>query len=291
MQIVFHCGVHTTDNGRISQLLDRNEDRLRADHTELVPPARHRGLFRNPLQSLSGGTATKEMEDVLLDAILQNDHTERAILSTPGLLGVPSAATGKDGIYPSMGYRLSSLANLFPSCDAEFFIAIRNPATMLSDLAQGMSERNRQSLLSACQYFELRWNETIRRLAQSAQGRRVVIWCDEDTPLILPEIVRLLGHISPEIPLKGDQDFLKELLTPQGQELLAADNTAQEPSAIEERRNLYSHLLRKHAAEDALEQRIELPGWTQDIVDEVTELYYHDIEEIAELPGVEFVSP
>lgn len=291
MQIVFHCGVHTTDNGRISQLLGRNEDQLRKGHAELVPPRRHRGLFRNPLHSLNGGTATKEMEDVLLDAILQNDDTKRAILSTPGLLGVPSGAAGRDGIYPGMGHRLSSLANLFPDCEAEFFIALRNPATMLSDLGQEVSERDRQSLLSACHYFELRWNETIRKLVQAAQGRRVVIWCDEDTPLILPEIVRLLGDISPEIPLKGDQDFMKELLSPQGQELLAAESIAQDPSAIVERRNLYSRLLQEHAVKDAMEQQIDLPGWTQEMVNEVTELYYHDIEEIAQLPGVEFVTP
>ena len=40
-----------------------------------------------------------------------------------------------------------------------------------------------------------------------------------------------------------------------------------------------------------LDQVIDLPGWTQEVVDRVTQDYRADVAEIAVLPGVEFVLP
>ena len=42
--------------------------------------------------------------------------------------------------------------------------------------------------------------------------------------------------------------------------------------------------------ERSLEADIALPGWSQPLIDELTEIYAEDLAEIAALSGVEFIS-
>ena len=44
------------------------------------------------------------------------------------------------------------------------------------------------------------------------------------------------------------------------------------------------------AEPDAIETDIQLPGWSQDLIDELSEIYADDQAEIAALTGVEFIA-
>jgi hypothetical protein len=50
-------------------------------------------------------------------------------------------------------------------------------------------------------------------------------------------------------------------------------------------------LLETHLAEDRLDVEIDLPGWTQDLVDEITALYDADVAAIRQMEGVSFLAP
>ena len=50
-------------------------------------------------------------------------------------------------------------------------------------------------------------------------------------------------------------------------------------------------MLGRHARPEAVLETVTLPGWTQDLVDEMTDLYEEDVAMIAALPGVEFLAP
>ena len=41
----------------------------------------------------------------------------------------------------------------------------------------------------------------------------------------------------------------------------------------------------------SLEEEIDLPGWTPDMVDEITEIYELDVDRIAQMPGVRLITP
>ena len=131
MQIVFHCGVHGTDLYRMVKTLLQNRDWLLRNGIEPVTPNRHREVFGEALGSLRGSPATPEMEQVMLDAVLDSDDPRRIICSTPQFLGAPRHALSADGLYAQAGQRLAALANLFPSAEVEFFIAMKNPATLI----------------------------------------------------------------------------------------------------------------------------------------------------------------
>ena len=49
--------------------------------------------------------------------------------------------------------------------------------------------------------------------------------------------------------------------------------------------------LDKFAIEDAIEDELDIPGWTQQTVDEMTKRYEQDLYEIGRIPGVNFIAP
>lgn len=290
--MVFHLGVHCTDGDRLLKSLLNNRGTLMRHGTEIVPPKRHRGLFEEALMALKGGAATAEMEQIMLDAVLVGDAPRRVVFSTPTFMGAPGRVCGRDqGIYPQIGPRVAALDRLFPSAESEFFLAIRNPATLLTEVLKVFTGGGYDVLMQGNPPQRLRWAEAIRRLLHAVPGRRVVVWCHEDVPLIWPEILRLAGDLPPEAPLAGGLAYMQELLTEEGFAGLQAALAGQDRLSVMRRRELQAQALDRHALPGALDQEIDLPGWTQDLVDEVTGLYHADIAEIAVLPGVEFVLP
>lgn len=290
MQMVFHIGAHGTDRDRLLKTLLNNRAWLLQNRVEIVAPGRHRGLFEEAMAALNGCPATAEMQQIMLDAMLDSEAPRRVIMSTPSLLGLPARAVGPQGLYPLIGSRAAALANLFPQAQAEFFIALRNPAVMLSKLSH-LAPGGYEAMMQGCDPRELRWRDAIRRLVNAAQGRRVVIWCHEDVPLIWPEVVRLAGDIPPEVPLSGTLTYMQELLGDAGLARLRAALAGHDQLTIGQRRKIHAEILQQYLLPGMLDEEIALPGWTQGMVDEVTGAYHADATEIAALPGVEFIIP
>ena len=291
MQMVFHVGVHATDGDRLLKTLLNNRSWLLQNRTEVVPPSHHRGLFEEALMSLNGGSSTPEMEQILLDAVLQHDDTQRVVFSSQTFMGAPGRAVGRDGFYPQIGSRVNALANLFPSAKAEFFVAIRNPATLITDVMREFTGGDYRVLMQGREPADLRWRDAIQRLVRHAQGRRIVMWCHEDVPLIWPEIVRLAANMPPDAPLLGALVYMHELLGDAGLAQLRTALGGRDQLSVPQRRKIYGQILADHALPGKLDQAVDLPGWTQDLVDEVTAQYRADVAEIACLPGVEFILP
>jgi hypothetical protein len=291
MQMVFHLGVHGTDGDRLLKTLLNNRDWLMQHGTDIVTPNRHRGLFEEALMSLKGGRATAEMQQIMLDAVLHSESPERAVFSTPTFMGAPGRVVGQTGLYPQMGARAAALANLFPDHETEFFLAIRNPATLIAEVLPVFTGGGYHVLMQGRRPLDLRWRDPIQALLRAVPGRRVVIWCHEDVPLIWPEIARLVGNIPPDALLKGGMMYLEEILDQAGLAQLKEALAAQDQMTIAKRRALSAQMIEAHALPAVLDQVIDLPGWTQDLVDRVTDQYRADVAEIAVLPGVEFILP
>lgn len=285
MQIVFHCGVHGTDQDGMLKTLMHNRDRLNRNGVEIVSRNRHRGIFESALNALRGRPATPEMEDMMLDAILDSDQTQRVICSQPAFLGVPNRAITPDGLYPVAGNKLAAMANLFPSADIEFFIGLKNPATFVP-YCQSIAQSNQEDLLAGVAPQHLRWAPAIRRLLPALRGHRLVLWCHEDTPLIWPEIVRMIAQIPEDAPLKSSLHILGELLDPKGIKFIREELARNEPVTIATRREIFARALHQFVRPDRIETTITLPGWTQDLIDQMTDDYDRDLAEIASLPEI-----
>lgn len=291
MQMVFHLGVHGTDGDRLLKTLLNNRDWLMQHGTDTITPNRHRGLFEEALMSLKGGRATPEMQQIMLDAVLNSETPDRAVFSTPTFMGAPGRVVGQAGLYPQMGARAAALANLFPDHEVEFFLALRNPATLIAEVLPVFTGGGYHVLMQGRHPLDLRWRDPIQALLRAVPGRRVAIWCHEDVPLIWPEVARLVANIPPDAPLKGGMMYLEEILNETGLAQLKDALATQDQLTVARRRALSARMIEAHALPAVLDQVIDLPGWTQELVDRVTAQYRADVAEIAVLPGVEFILP
>ena len=63
------------------------------------------------------------------------------------------------------------------------------------------------------------------------------------------------------------------------------------PPNVTQRRRIVSAFLDKFAQPERIEMTFALPGWTEDMVAQMTETYERDMAYIATLPGVICLTP
>ena len=138
---------------------------------------------------------------------------------------------------------------------------------------------------------DLTWSDMIGRIAEANPGARIVAWCHEDTPFIWSEIQHELAGCDPTRPLDGALDMAETIMTPEGYARLTDFLTSRDVSTEARRRRAVSAFLENHAIRDEIEAEIDLPGWTDQTIETLTEMYEEDVDRVAAMPGVTFVAP
>ncbi len=291
MKIVYHVGAHGTEDELLLRVLLRNRPRLSQMGVVVPPPSRYRQVLHEAIRNLRGAPASAQMQDMLLDAIIEEDRPQRVILGHENFLCPATRAIGATGLYPFSGDKPRHLANLFPDEDCEFHLALRHPATLLAEVLKRQPGVGYEQVMAGVDPLSMRWAPMLRQFVAAAEGHPVVLWCHEDAPLIWPEIIRRMAGIGPEVPILGNVALLGRLLEPEGMEWLNQQFTANPPTTIGERRDLVAQALQLYAREAEIAQPVTFPGWTETLMEDLDDLYDDDVAEIAALPGVEFITP
>jgi len=291
MQIAYHLGVHGTDEDRLVRALLKNRGTLAAAGIAVPSPRLYRQLLPKVAKTLRGAPAGPEVREVILDAVGEDGPLDRLVFSHESLLCFPVNAIGPDGLYPTSAARIAAYANLFPGAQAEFFLALKNPATLVPALLDRTAEASYEMLMSGSSPAGLRWAPVIRRILRQVPDIALTVWCAEDLPLLWPEVLRAIAGVPPEEMLEGDYDLLAALMTDEGLARLKEFFDGHHPRRPAQRRRATAAFLQKYARPEELEVEITLPGWTADLVAAMTEAYDEDCAEIAALPGVTFLSP
>lgn len=290
MQIVFHLGAHDTDGGLLIRSILKNRAAL-AEAGIVVPgPGRYKDLLREVSTQLRGQPASRETEEMVIDAIVEDERAERLVLSNENFLCRPTVVLDRTEIYPKAA-KAAWLANVFPRHRAEFALAICNPATFVPKMLSRL-DRTRDAWperLAAIDLFELSWADTVQRIRDAVPGHRIVVWCNEDTPILWGEIMSELAGVEADAPLSGTLDRVQEILTPDGFRHLTALLEARGEISERERRRIVAGFLDAHARPDAVVEEIDVPGWTADTVARLSALYDDDIEEIRSMPDVDLI--
>lgn len=292
MDIALHLGVHGTDDERIFRALMKNRARLAAAGTALPVTRSYRQMLPKLARSLRGGPAGADAQEMVRDALGVNDSTRRLILSHENLACFPVQAVGPKGLYPQLHLRLAALANIFPTDRCTFFVALRNPATLVPDLLDRGNATSYDELMAGTDPRNLRWGPVLRALLSAVPDADLVLWCNEDTPLIWPDLLRRIAGDSGPEPLEGEDDMLALLLTEAGFARYRGFVTGREtPLTPAQRHRIAAAFLRKFARPEEMELTVDLPGWSAELIAEMTEAYDADVAEIAALPGVTFLLP
>lgn len=287
MQVVFHLGAHCTDGGLLIRSILRNRAVL-AQQGILVPgPSRYRELLGDISTTLRGDIADEDTESMVLEAICDDDTADRIVLSNENFLCRAHFAVDRDSLYPKAN-KAAWLRNCLPSHEVEFAIGIRNPATFLADIAKTTGTEDAFDELSL---GDMLWSEVLHEIATANPESRILVWSHEDTPFIWSEVVREITGLDAMTTLEGEFDMLETIMSPAGMGRLSEFIGSHNGITQSKRRRAVSAFLEAHAISDAIEEEIDIPGWTDATVAGLTELYEEDVASVKRIPNVTFIEP
>ncbi|TGD66028.1 hypothetical protein EYC08_03785 [Tabrizicola sp. WMC-M-20] len=289
MRIVYHLGAHCTDDERLVRCLLKNRQVLGEQGIVVPGPARYRTLLRDTAMTLKGQPASRDTQALVLDQIMDEDRAERLILSWENFLSFPQWVL-KTRLYPAAAERVSAFTQIFPDIEAEFHLAIRNPATFLPDLFAKQRDKTFDQFMSDIDPADIRWSDVIGDMLNANPGVPFTVWCDEDTPLIWPEVLQAVSGHAEGTVLTDANELLGTIMSPEGLTRMIAYMESHPAHTAVQRRRIVSAFLDKFALPDRVEMEVELPGWTQETVASLTEGYYQDVARIRAMPGVTFLS-
>lgn len=291
MRIVFHLGVHCTDDGRLIRSVLRSRTAFLERPLQVPGPRNYRSLLRETLGILNGAEASPDVQSLLLDTLTETDDVERILLFHENLICLPQRVVSENGLYAMAPRRLKAIANLFPDHECEFHLALCNPAVLIPSLVQRGVAESYDAIMGAADPTRQRWLPTIRKIIEVNRAINLTLWCNEDAPLIWPQILRRICALPDSTVLEGDTDMATALMTDPGAAALRADLMADTPATPEAWVGRVSTALEEHGRPEELALPIDLPGWTDEVVANLTESYVDECAAIATIPGVRFLSP
>lgn len=291
MKIVLHAGAHCTDEGRIARTLLRNRDDFLAQRVSVPPQSAYTVLLREAIHALDRSAPAEDSQDVLLDAILQDDDADRIILTNDNFFGTPRM-TMKDGqFYPEAEDRLGALCQLLPDCDIELCLAIRDPGTFIPAIQATANAAPLEVLLNGTDPGTLRWSHLITRLREAEPDVPITTWCNEDSPLIFGHVIRTMADVPENARIKGAFDLLSDIMSTEGMKRFRA-YFAQNPTMTEaQKQKAMIAFLKKYAIEDKVEEELDMPPWPIEVFEYLTDAYEEDAEAIAAMDGVRMLTP
>ena len=291
MQVVLHAGAHITDEGKLPRCLGLNAELLAQYGTAAPDPRSYQKQVRDVLNN----ALAAEERDAARAALLQIADTQappdRLVLSSEGFFGTPKMATGQGGFYTAAEQRLRNLQGVFGHDEVELFMAICNPATFLPALLKRAKLPSMADLIGASEPSDLRWSQMITRIRQACPEVTLTIWCNEDTPLIWAEVMREMAGLDPTARMKGEHTLLAEIMTREGMARFESYLSSHPGMSEIQKRRVIAAFLDKFAKEDEIEAELDVPGWTEALVDQLTEIYDEDVFEIQRIPGVHLITP
>lgn len=290
MRIVYHLGAHCTDDERLLRCLLKNRGVLAEQSIVVPPPNRYRNLLRDTAIALKGKPASRDTQAIVLDEIMDEDQAERLVFSWENFLSFPQWVL-KGTLYPAAGERIRAFTQIFPEIEAEFHLALRNPATFLPELFGKLKTGRFEDFLGGVDPLSLRWSDTIRDILAQNPGVPLTIWCDEDTPLIWPEVLQAVTGHAPGTVLSDANELLRSLMTDDGLARMQGYLDSHPPATVLQRRRIVSAFLDKFALPEMIEVELDLPGWTEDTVAAMTAAYEADVARIAATPGITVIAP
>jgi len=291
MQVVIHAGAHMTDEDRLVHCLIQNRDQLASIGTDVPDPNVYRKLLRNILNEAKASSITAETRKSVLDAIHHDPGNNRLVLSNYAFFGTPKMAVGQGQFYPAAESRIAVLSEIFAGDQLELFLSLRNPATFLPALFDKTPYDTMTDFLNGADPAEFLWSETITRFHASFPNLPMTVWCNEDSPLIWAQVVRELGGLDPATEFTGEFALPQEIMTADGVTRFEAYLKSHPGMTEVQKRRVVEAFLHKFVKEDEIEEEIDIPGWTEEMVNVITDAYDDDVLNIQRVPGVNMITP
>lgn len=291
MDIAFHIGANCTDDDRLLKSLLKNNGIFSAHGVKVPGPGKYRRLIRETIQNLNGAPPAPDTRGILLDAILDDESTRRLVMSNSNFICIPNRIFDKGVFYEQTEAKVRALTQLFPEDPIDLFLGIRNPATFLPDAFKQSKATTLDAYLKGFHPTQIRWSDVVRRIRFAAPHCRLTVWCNEDTPMIWAELIRTISGIAPSAKITGGYDLLAAIMSSEGMNRFLNYMRTHPPQNETQKRKIIMAFLDKYALDDEIEEDIDLPGMTGELVFELSEIYDQDVNMIAQMEDVRFIAP
>lgn len=291
MQLALHTGVHYTEEDRLLKCLLHNKDTFAKRGIAVPGPSSFRGLFRDTLNAMHKAPPGPEARDILLDAALDDASADRIVLSDPNFFRTPATAVMKGHLYPDAATRMMHMAQLFPDDDIEIFMAIRNPASLVPILFDKSMNQNDGPFWGTLTALDLRWSDTLGQIREAAPDIPITVWCNEDLPLIWSQVIREIAGLELHEKITGGFDLLAKIMSKEGMQRFRTYLDSHPDMSEIQKRRVIAAFLDKFAIDDEIEEELDMPGWTEELVDEMSDIYDDDMAIIQRIPGVTMITP
>lgn len=291
MQLVLHAGAHFTEEERLLRCLLRNTEDFSRRGVAVPGPGKYRTLLKKTMAALQEAPPSPDARDILLDLILDDENADRVILSHMFLFGAPRGIVRSGMMYEAAPARMAQLESLFAHDEIELFLALRNPATFLPALFTQAPQDDMASFLRGESPFAIKWSDTLAAIRAAAPSVKITAWCFEDMPMIWAQIIREMAGLEHGEKIIGGFDLLSEIMSKEGMQRFRAYLKSHPTMTEMQKRRVISAFLDKFAIEDAIEEELNAPGWTEDDIDALTDIYEEDMHLVARIPGVTFIAP
>ena len=291
MQLAIHTGAHFSEEERLMKCLLRNKDSFSKKGVAVPGPGKYRRLIKQTLEALKTAPAAEGARDVLLDAIMDEEDADRLILSNAYFFGTPRAAVRRGMLYPFAAERMAQIRKLFPDDEIEIFMALRNPVTLLPAMFEHSPKPSMTSYLGVDDPCDIRWSDTIHAIRNAVPDLAITVWCNEDTPLLWPQIIREVAGLELGEEIVGEFDLLNEIMSKEGMQRFATYLKSHPEMTEIQKRRVISAFLDKFALEEKTEEELTLAGWTEDLMDDMTDVYEDDMLDVQRIPGVTLIAP
>ncbi len=291
MQIVYHIGANCTDDDRLIKSLLKNAEPFSEQGIKVPGPGKYRRLIRETIQNLGGAMPGPDTREILIDAILDDEQANRLVMSNSAFICVPNRIFEGGEFYGLAGPKIAALAHLFDGDDVELFLGLRNPATFVPAVFNDSKQDNFEHFLNRTPLENILWSGVIERIRAAAPAANLTVWCNEDTPLIWAQLIREISGVDPLTRITGGFDLLASIMSADGMSRFLSYLKSHPPQTEVQKRRIIAAFLDKYAIEEEVVEEVDLPGWTADIMDRLTERYEEDVFRIERMPGVNFIAP
>jgi len=292
LRVVFHLGVHHTDRDRLVRSLLKNRDVLARKRVSVPGPGRYRVVLRDVVNRLRGEPATREAEELLLEAIADIDPPETLFLSNESFICLPERVLDDGRLY-ARAFKTEWLRQVFPRHQSAFALALRDPASFVPALFRARKNRELdfQDYMTGVDPFSLRWSEVIATIRKANPKEEIIVWCNEDTPLVWGAVMQAVSGVAPDTALDGILDIAMQIVGEEG--VTAIEEHFGRPPFFDgpEFRQALGRLLEEHGQAAELADIIDLPGWDATLMERLTAAYDEDVARIADMPGVRLIAP
>lgn len=291
MQLAVHIGAHFTEEDRLAKCLLRNKGNFAPKGITVPGPGKYRDLLRQTLAAMDHNPPADDARDILLDAMLDDEQANRIILSNANFAGPPRYALAEGRFYVATPRRLAALQQIFHEDDIEVFLAIRDPATYLPALCARTEEANPGPFLHGTDPRDLRWSALINKIRTLTPDIQLTVWCNEDLPLIWEQVLREIAALPPEDGIAGSMNLLSDIMQIDAFRGLKSYFRTRPNLTGTQKRRAIAAFLEKFALPEKIEEELDIDGWNDDLVEELTDIYEADVERISRIPGVRMITP